>query len=195
MKVETTASPAEDLIDPSSTVWRDLTSEAISLSPVPLEAQPNDYIRVSRAGKPYGETGEAQASALDNGEQLFVRLEWQDDEVPNTEFADAAAILVGKGEAIGTLGSENTPLGVWYWAGDREQSLSLISEGPGVVRQNADVVTGASASLDGGRWAVVITGPRGEVTDNQIGVAIWNGSKDERAGLAAVSGWLPLDTE
>jgi len=28
-----------------------------------------------------------------------------------------------------------------------------------------------------------------------MGVAIWNGSNDERAGLAAVSGWLSLDME
>lgn len=195
MKVETTQSPAEDLIDPSSAVWRDLTSETVSLSPVPLEAQPNEYIRISRADKPYGVTGEAVASALDNGKQLFVRLEWQDDESPNTEFPDAAAILTGKGDDIQSLGSEDTPVGIWYWASDREQSLSLISTGPGVVRNNADVVTGASANLDGGRWSVVLTGPSSEVTDNQIGVAIWNGSNDERAGLAAVSGWLPLDTE
>lgn len=195
MKVETTQSPAEDLMDPSSAVWSDLTSETVSLSPVPLEAQPNAYIRVSRAAKPYGATGEAVASAVKNGEQLFVRLEWQDDASPNTEFADAAAILTGKGDEIQTLGSEDAPVGFWYWASDREQSLSLISRGPGVVRNNADVVTSASASLDGGRWAVVLAGPSSEVTDNQIGVAIWNGSNDERAGLAAVSGWLPLDTE
>ncbi|MDK1024306.1 MAG: hypothetical protein QGD92_08765 [Gammaproteobacteria bacterium] len=195
MKVETTQSPAEDLMDPSSAVWSDLTSETVSLSPVPLEAQPNEYIRVSRAAKPYGATGEAVASAVKNGEQLFVRLEWQDDASPNTEFADAAAILTGKGDEIQTLGSEDAPVGFWYWASDREQSLSLISRGPGVVRNNADVVTSASASLDGGRWAVVLAGPSSEVTDNQIGVAIWNGSNDERAGLAAVSGWLPLDTE
>ena len=195
MKVETTQSPAEDLNDPSSAVWRDLTSETVALSPVPLEAQPNEYIRISRADKPYGATAEAKASALNNGEQLFVRLEWQDDESPNAEFADAAAILTGRGDEIQSLGNEDTPVGMWYWASDREQSLSLVSSGPGVVRSNADVVTGASANLDGGRWAVVLSGPSSEVTDNQIGVAIWNGSNDERAGLAAISGWLSLDTE
>jgi DMSO reductase family type II enzyme heme b subunit len=195
MKVETTQSPAEDLNDPSAAVWRDLTSETVSLSPVPLAAQPNEYIRVSRADKPYGATGEAVASALNNGEQLFVRLEWQDDETPNTEFADAAAIVTGRGDEIQSMGSEDAPVGMWYWASDREQSLSLVSSGPGVVRNNTEVVTGASASLDGGRWAVVLSGPSSEVTDNKIGVAIWNGSNDERAGLAAISGWLSLDTE
>lgn len=195
MKVETTQSPAKDLNDPSSAVWRDLTSETVPLSPVPLEAQPNEYIRTSRAERPYGATGEAVASALSNGEQLFVRLEWQDDASPNTEFADAAAVVTGRGDGIQSLGSEDTPVGMWYWASDREQSLSLISSGPGVVRSNVDVVTTASANLDGGRWAVVLSGPRSEVSDNQIGVAIWNGSNDERAGLAAISGWLSLDTE
>jgi DMSO reductase family type II enzyme heme b subunit len=195
MKVETTQSPAEDLNDPSAAVWRDLTSETVALSPVPLEAQPNEYIRVSRADKPYGATGEARASALQSGEQLFVRLEWQDDESPNTEFADAAAILTGTGDTIQSLGSEDTPVGMWYWASDRKESFALVSSGPGVVRGNADVVTTASSSLDGGRWAVVLSGPSSEVTDNQIGVAIWNGSNDERAGLAAISGWLSLETE
>jgi len=42
---------------------------------------------------------------------------------------------------------------------------------------------------------VVIAGPLAALSSNQLGVVIWNGSNDERAGLAAVSEWLDLDTE
>lgn len=195
MRVERTDNPAKDLIDPSAAVWRDLASEKVSLSPVPLEAQPNAYIRTSRADRPYGKTAEAKASAVGNGTQLFVRLEWQDDAKPNTEFGDSAAVLTGTGQTIETLGSDSEPLNMWRWSSDRKAGLSLISKGPGVVVKNPDVEVSTAANLGDGRWSVVLSGPMSQVADSQIGIAIWNGSNDERAGLAAVSGWLSLDME
>jgi DMSO reductase family type II enzyme heme b subunit len=195
MRVERTDNPAKDLIDPSAAAWRDLASEKVSLSPVPLEAQPNEYIRASRADRPYGKTAEASASVLGNGDRLFVRLEWQDDEQPNTEFGDSAAILTGKGKTIETLGSDAEPLNMWCWSSDRPAGQSLISKGPGVVEKNADVEVSTAANLGDGRWSVVLSGPIDQVADNRIGIAIWNGSNEERAGLAAVSGWLSLDME
>jgi len=195
MKVERTDSLEADLTDPSSPIWSDLTAETVSLSPVPLDAQPTEYIRASRAESSYGETAQASAMAIGRGDQLYVRLEWQDDEKPNAEFADAAAIVLGTGDGIRTLGSDDAPVTLWYWAEDRDDSFSLTSRGPGVVRKNADVSIGSNANLGDNRWAVVLSGPASDVSDAQLGVAIWNGSNDERAGLAAVSGWHSLDTE
>ena len=195
MKVERMDNEAADLKDPASAVWSGLTAENISLAPVPLAAQPTEYIRVSRADQPYGETAEASATAVGSGDQLYVRLEWQDDERSNGEFADAAAVILGSGDNIATLGSDDTPLKLWYWADDRDGALNLSSSGPGVVLKNSGVSVSAAASRDDNRWAVVLSGPAKEVSDSQMGVAIWNGSNDERAGLAAVSGWLSLDME
>jgi DMSO reductase family type II enzyme heme b subunit len=195
MKVERIDSKDADLNDPNSAIWSGLTSETVTLAPVPLSAQPTEYIRVSRADRPYGETGQASATAVGSGDQLYVRLEWQDDEKPNSEFADAAAVILGSGSDIGTLGSDDVPLTLWYWADDRKEALSLSSRGPGVVRKNLDVSISAAANLDDNRWTVVLSGPAKDVSDSQLGIVIWNGTNDERAGLAAVSNWLSLDME
>ena len=195
MKVERKETSESDLLDPTSAVWRDLTSETVALTPVPLEAQPNEYIRSSWADRSYGQTAQASAAAISSGNQLYVRLEWQDDDRPNEEFADAAAVVLGKGDAIQTLGSEDSSVNLWYWAEDRSSCLSLSSSGPGVVLGKPEVEVAGSANLGDSRWAVVICGPESAVQDGQVGVALWNGSNDERAGLAAVSSWLSLDTE
>ncbi len=192
MKVEQIDSGQADLVDPSSGIWGEQAVETISLQPVPLEAQPTEYIRASRANRSYGETAEVAAAAVGCGDRLYVRLEWQDDERSNAEFADAAAVILGSGEGIDTLGQDDAPVTLWYWAADREDAQNLSSRGPGVVRKN-DTSVSAAAKLDNNRWSVVLSGPAAEVNGSQLGVAIWNGSNDERAGLAAISGWLPLD--
>jgi len=195
MKISKSQSPKDDLLDPASAAWKDLTAETASLSPVALDAQPNEYIRTAWAERPYGQTAAASAIAQQAGDTVYIRLEWDDDAKANGEFADAAAVLLGKGGALDTLGSIEQPLKMWYWADGRPNPLSLTSKGPGVVAPAGEDVLDAAAVPDGGRWAMVIAGPLAAVSGNQLGVAIWNGSNDERAGLAAVSDWLDLETE
>ncbi len=195
MKIVAKEGSQADLANPASAIWEDVEATTVSLQPVPLSAQPNEYIRVSRADRPYGQTANVAASAASCGDDIYVRLEWQDDEVANTEFADAAAVVLGSGDGIGTLGSDDAPMTLWYWANDRNEALNLSSVGPGVVRTNGSATIAADAELSAGRWSVVLAGPASAVIDSQLGVAVWNGSNDERAGLAAVSDWLSLDTE
>jgi hypothetical protein len=91
------------------------------------------------------------------------------------------------------MGSEEEPLNLWYWAEDRDQGVAVTSTGPGVFKRHDGKSIAASASRSKGSLSVVIAGPVAEVVDNKIGVSIWDGSNDERAGLAAISGWVPLD--
>jgi DMSO reductase family type II enzyme heme b subunit len=195
VKVTTSTLPREALIDPACEAWASASADAVSLSPVPLDAQPNAYIQVAWANRPFGTTPEVSVAALADDERLYVRLEWDDDPSPNGEFADAAGLLLGDGN-IASLGSAEQPLELWYWAEDRDEPLALLAAGPGVFSRNGGTALDATASLEGGRWRVVLAGPRVSLTaDNRLGVAIWNGSNEERAGLAAVSEWLSTETE
>jgi|TARA_Y100000310_G_scaffold102141_3_gene100315 DMSO reductase family type II enzyme heme b subunit len=195
MKINRSESAQDDLLNPGSAAWSDLQTESVSLAPVPLDAQPNDYIKKTWAGRAYGEIGTAIASAQQADETVYIRLQWQGDGSPDAEFPDAAGVLLGGGDAIGTLGSEEQPLKMWYWADGRAEAASLTSKGPGVF-STADEESVNAAGLPGdGGWAVVIAGPLAALANGQLGVVIWNGSNDERAGLAAVSGWLDVDTE
>ena len=89
-----------------------------------------------------------------------------------------------------SAGTED-PLELWYWAEDRDEPISLVAKGPGVFSRNGATPIEATASLDGGRWRVVLAGPLASLTsEKHLGIAVWNGSNEERAGLAAVSAWL-----
>ncbi len=195
MRISKAQTQQDDLLDPASTSWTSLTAESVSLTPVALDAQPNDYIKTAWADRAYGKTTSASATAQQAGEKVYIRLEWNGERQPDSEFPDAAAVLLGSSDAIGTLGSEEQPLKMWYWADGRAEPQSLTTKGPGVFSTSGEDVLDAAALPGDGGWAVVIAGPLAALSSNQLGVVIWNGSNDERAGLAAVSEWLDLDTE
>lgn len=194
MKVANVAAGYE-LADPRAAAWDDVPGESVQLAPVPLAAQPNEYIRTKWANKPYGATPAASVAAASDGERLYVRLEWTDDAIPNGEFQDGAAVLFANGldGALATLGAPESPLTLWYWEDRRPAPLALQSTGPGVFRKQGDGGLAAQSGLRDGRWSVVLSGPA-TASNGRVGVAVWNGSNEERAGLAAVSRqWLPLE--
>ncbi|MCC6960165.1 MAG: hypothetical protein IT301_09995, partial [Dehalococcoidia bacterium] len=165
---------------------------------VALEAQPTEYIRESWKDRDYGQTAEAQVKAASDGQRLYVRVEWADDSAPNREFQDAvSAIFPTNGSGVlATLGDTEKPLALWFWEQGRPGPLRLLSSGPGVVKKDPEANLGAKGVLADGRWSVVLSGPADVLQKQKLGLAVWNGSRDERAGLAAVSQeWLPLEME
>ncbi|MCK9518477.1 MAG: hypothetical protein M0R74_05525 [Dehalococcoidia bacterium] len=185
-----------DLADPRAATWTSIAHESVSLAPVPLRNQPNEYIRTKWADRPYGETPSASVAAASDGERIYLLLEWEDDPRPNGEFQDGAAVLFSSGNSDGlaTLGTPTSPMTLWYWEDRRPAPLVLQSSGPGVFRKQGNGNLAAQAGLRDGRWSVVLSGPAAIPPDAKVGVAVWNGTNEERAGLAAVSReWLPLE--
>ena len=82
---------------------------------------------------------------------------------------------------------------------------ALVASGPGVFRPFSepdkpgpapiDPALGAVSHREGPRWAVVISGVAASVADpGRLGVAVWDGGNDERAGIAAVTHeWIALE--
>lgn len=186
------------LADPAGAEWQSVPDVRVPLAPVALEAQPTEYIRESWKDRDYGQTAEAQVKAASDGQRLYVRVEWADDPAPNREFQDAvSAIFPTNGSGVlATLGDAEKPLALWFWEQGRPGPLRLLSSGPGVVKKDPEANLGAKGVLADGRWSVVLSGPADVLQKQKLGLAIWNGSRDERAGLAAVSQeWLPLEME
>ena len=95
---------------------------------------------------------------------------------------------------MGAMGSADSRVGLWFWEDGRENALDSVSRGPGVFKRQGGDVAGAG-SLSDGVWSVVLSGPASASSAGGLGVAIWNGSNDERAGLAAVSReWVTLES-
>lgn len=187
---------SEDLGDPGAAAWTEAETVTVPLGPIALEAQPTEYIRVKWADRPYGTVPEVRVAAAHDGTRLVVRLEWADSETPNTEFADAGAVYFpADGDApVATVGGPDAPVRLWFWQADLADARSLEGRGPGVFRPTGTNGVTAAAALDGGRWAVVLTGDVSDAAAARLGVAVWDGANEERAGLGAVSSeWIPLE--
>lgn len=185
-----------DLADPGAAAWGGAAKESISLSPIPIDAQPTEYIRVAWADRPYGRVGEVDVSVARSGDRAYVRLEWADSDEANTEFGDAAAVYfpAGGDAPADTLGSDDGPVNLWHWGADRPAARSLVSTGPGRFAPSDSNGVAAAAALADGRWAVVLEGDATALGGGKLGVVVWDGANEERAGIgAATTEWIPLD--
>lgn len=186
-----------DLADPSSSTWSSVAGETVGLAPVPLDAQPTEYIRAAWADRPYGNVTSADVAAAHDGERLYVRIEWADSEVANTEFQDAAGVIFPNGSdaAPATIGQADAPVQLWYWQSNLDAARDFEASGPGVFRKRAEQAVAAAASLADGRWSVVLSSGL-DAGATRLGVAVWDGSNEERAGIGAVThDWVALEVE
>lgn len=190
------AQVSESLSDPAAPGWGDVPREAVRLEPVPLDAQPTEYVRVKWADLPYGTVGDVDVAVAVDGDNAYVRLEWADDDEPNTEFPDCAAVFVpANGDAPArTIGDADAAVDLVLWQPEPVGARSLVATGPGRFRPRRASGESAAGVLVDGRWSVVVTAPATRVRDaGRLGVVVWNGSNEERAGLGASSDWVPLE--
>jgi DMSO reductase family type II enzyme heme b subunit len=192
-----TASDAKDL---PATEWAAAQPAQLSLTPVPLEAQPNAYIRTTWADRAYGTVQDVRVAATCDDGRFHVRLEWEDPAAEEGEFGDAAAVFfpADTDAPAHTIGADGHPVTLWYWRSTNSAAQVVEASGPGVFRPVA--VTGATSvgvvsALSGGRWSVVFNGPLSLLEPTRkLGVVVWNGTNEERAGLAAVTAaWVPVE--
>ena len=195
---------ATEALAPDDPAWAAPVPVEVPLVPVPVDAQPNAYIRAAWHDRPYGATSSARVSAAVHADRLLVRLEWEGSGPMAGEFPDACALLVRTGDGPATpetMGAHGQPVELWQWR-DRSPVATaqpavrhLVSTGPGRFRPagGGDALA-ADAVADGTTWSVVLAGPRGAVGDGaQVAVAVWNGANDERAGIGAVSAeWMAV---
>jgi DMSO reductase family type II enzyme heme b subunit len=195
----------ESLLDPESGPWRAQAGESIQLMGTPVGLQPTEAIRVAWMGKTIGAIGSVRVAAIHNGDVLAFRLDWEDPDedaevLDNDTFPDAAAISLPAAEdaPMVLMGAAGKPVNVWYWRADEADSARhLTAEGLGTSR-TLDVKTVKARGIwKEGRWQVVIaremnvnTPGAAQITPGSeigFGVAIWEGSHKERAGIKAFS--------
>ena len=136
MKVEHVGADTGELADPAAAVWGGLSGESVPLAAVPLEAQPTQYIRTAWADREYGRTPEARVAAAQDGQRLYVRIEWAADDAANGEFQDPAGVLFPIADAGSppTLGAPAAPAWPCAWDHRRRRPVHPPAPRPGVVR-------------------------------------------------------------
>jgi DMSO reductase family type II enzyme heme b subunit len=155
-------------------------------------------------------------AAIHDGERIAFLLEWSDP-VENSEITDNTAFPDGCGILFPTvpfapmaiMGAVGMAVNAWYWRADENgRGRQLVAEGLGTTRTIDDQLVRGNGVYQNGRWRVVITRAlKVESAEEPVqlrpgesigfGVAIWEGSRDERAGLKAISGddWIQLDLQ
>ncbi len=210
-------SVSDAVAEPADSAWANVPAEVVELAPIPIDRQPNAYIRNAWQTRPYGKLGSVEVATARSGDRFLVRLEWADSDEPNIEFPDGAGVFFPGSESDDPpsfLGTHTSPVRLWAWR-DRlavQQALpsakELIATGPGVFQPATDNAQGAgaasatagvtaSSSLKDGRWTVVLSGDAATANAaGRMGVVVWDGSNEERAGIGSVtSEWLPLVVE
>jgi DMSO reductase family type II enzyme heme b subunit len=206
------------VLEPDAALWRPAKAETVKLKGTPIDMQPTSAIKVSWANKKIGSVETVQVAAIHDGERIAFRLEWSDP-AENREIADTTAFPDGCGVLFPTvqyapmavMGAVGMAVNAWYWRADENgQGRHVLAEGLGTTRTlDYELVQGNGVYKDN-QWHVVITRamkvPSTE-TDKPaqlepgqstgFGVAVWEGSHGERAGIKAISGddWIKLDIE
>jgi complex iron-sulfur molybdoenzyme family reductase subunit gamma len=203
---------SEQLLDPDGAAWKEARAERLALMGTPVGLQPTAYVRAAWTGKTIGSVDGVEVTALHNGELLAFRLGWSDpsenaEMKDTTELPDAAGILlpVVAGAPLVTMGAEGLAVNAWYWRADEpEQGRNITAEGLGTTRPLPGQLVQARGLWKEGRWRVVIaralrvssSEPVAQLEPGDttgFGVAIWEGSHGERAGIKAFSGdWHEL---
>jgi DMSO reductase family type II enzyme heme b subunit len=202
---------SSSLLDPESGAWRAAAPESIALVGTPAGLQPTALIRAAWTGKSIGAVASVRAGAIHNGDMLAFRLEWQDPNEDaelhdNDSFPDAAAIALpaAEGAPLVLMGAPGKPVNAWYWRADEaDRARHVTAEGLGTSRTLDTQLVKASGVWKEGRWRVVIARAMNvdvpgaarirPGTETGFGIAIWEGSHMERAGIKAFSGdWKPL---
>jgi DMSO reductase family type II enzyme heme b subunit len=201
----------KSLLDSESSTWQTQSGESIQLIGTPAGLQPTEAIRVAWVGKQIGAVASVRVGAIHNGDFLAFRLEWEDPNEDaelrdNDSFPDAAAIALpaAEGAPLVLMGAVGKPVNAWYWrADDADRARHVSAEGLGTSRTLDLELVQARGVWKEGRWRVVIARAMNVSVpgaaqiqpgdETGFGVAIWEGSHQERAGIKAFSGdWKPL---
>lgn len=199
------------LLDPGASAWAAVAATAVPLQGTLVGLQPTAAVRNAWQDRAIGAIRAVEARALVAGDSLLFHLRWADpapnrDHGDNTVFPDAAAIALPlhADAPLNTMGAPGLPLTAWFWRADQgTQGYEVRAEGPGTTRITGRGVQARAAWQDG-TWQLVLARTlAGEGNADSIalaagrptrfGIAVWEGSHQERGGLKAFSGeWREL---
>ena len=188
----------QSLLSPRAAGWDKAPEVKLALKPTPLEAIPSAYVQKAWEGKKRGRIASVAVRAVSVDGKLLVRLQWtaaspRQKINDNNVYADACALLFpsdGKDAELSTMGSPEKPVTAWHWQAGAEKPFLATATGLGTVTREKQHNFQATGEWLAGQWQVVFAGP---APGSRIGVAIWLGAADERAGLKShTPSWVDL---
>ena len=176
----------------------------LTLNAAPPALSPGGYVARAYADHVNPATAEVELVVSERGGVWDVALMWRTD-APVTKlagdptvFVDAAALLVPTTEAAQalTMGAPSDPVEGVLWRADRERPIRIVARGWGTVeRHDAPPEWRIEARWQKGVWRLRYTLAGWSALDRfrRLAVAVWQGARQERAGLKSVSaGWVSV---
>ncbi|MFO1091437.1 MAG: ethylbenzene dehydrogenase-related protein [Hyphomicrobiales bacterium] len=197
-------------LEPDSSEWTTVPPFPVEMVPAPLGLQPTAYVIVSWTDRPYGELEGLTLAAVHDGARIAVRLSWPDateDLGKGEAFPDGAAITfpVSGDPILVQMGSPDAPIHALQWKARADEVRPVLMTGIGSSRPGPAVEQAAKGRYADGRWQLVLSrtlaAPEGGAvlkagSPARIGIAVWNGSNQERAGIKAASvDWIDFQLE
>lgn len=196
-QIPVTESTAGDAFaNPTADAWNDVSAVDIPLSSAPSGVPDADDTAVS----------ELAVQAVHTEERIYLRLSWPDDSKEDAitgplMFADAAAIQLPANTSTHpgiAMGSQRTPVNVWYWNADSGIE-ELLAGGPGTTTQFEEPAVETQPTYADGEWHMVFSRQLAPSDENRttiamdrdvdVAFAVWDGGNMERSGRKAVSEW------
>jgi DMSO reductase family type II enzyme heme b subunit len=191
-----------DLLDLGAGFWSNIKPTRVSLEQTPVALQPTPAIRQEYENKRYGNVRSVGLCAAHNGRFVAFKMHWYDPDEDlevgdNNRFVDAAAIMLGSVPAapIAVMGVPGMPVNALYWRADeRKKGRNVIAEGIGTSRTLDTEMVVCNERWEDKAWNLIMARPLLIETEESIaqlplgyetpyGVAIWEGSGGERAGI------------
>ncbi len=200
----------ETYLDPLSSDWDRAPESRLELVPTPLGLQPNGYIVAKWQDRDYGALEDAGFASVHDGRRILLRLTWRDgaeDRGRGEGFPDGAALAFPvKGDPVlAEMGSPEAPVHALHWRARDDETRSVLATGIGTSRLGPEVGAAARSRWRDGVWHLVLSRALEETKDaaalrpgaaTRIGLAVWNGRNQERAGLKAMTpDWTDLVLE
>lgn len=201
MEIIEVGNSADLLENPLDEAWQSVSKTRLGLTPVPVEGQPSRYVNAAYSADLFPGISAVNVSLVRAGDgELLVFMAWE-DEAPDLrhsdhKFPDAAAVMfpIREDAPLEKMGSEDSPVRVWYWRPDLESECELLTaHGLGTVERCDSKALCARSKYADGHWSVVFRGP-GTPLPGKAAFAIWEGGAGQRAGLkAATNEWQVLE--
>ncbi len=179
-----------------------MKKETVKLMTAPAGMQPGGYVMKAYADRVNPAIEAAQLEVENAGQRWRIQLRWACDKPLSTVqgetdlFPDACAIFVPTtaGAPWITMGDKGKAVEGLLWRADQEKPMGIRAEGMGTMQRSAAQDDwSVKAAWSEGYWTVTFqaNGWAALKQHQQVALAIWRGSAQDRGGLKSVSqGWI-----
>ncbi|MEH6471583.1 MAG: ethylbenzene dehydrogenase-related protein [Halopseudomonas sp.] len=194
-----------DLSDPNAPQWNDVAEYQVDTLMAPAVHQ-----SVSLRVDPKAPSLPLKVKVASDGDKVLIRLRWRDatDNSVNAydRFSDGVAVqfaLQGGQQTSFMMGTQATPVNIWYWKAGSEQAQNLAAGGFGSTTKldSQDVSATARYSAETAEWTVVLSRAITSAGEHHVDLAapmlvtfaVWQGDQKQRDGFKRISsGWITV---